>query len=102
MKTTEQKASYTPGAWRWSTIGLHEPERNTLLAGECEVARVEFRSLKGCDEANARLIAAAPDLLEACERAIERLNAANRARTEKQGHFRNGDIEAAIAKAKGQ
>ena len=57
-------SKHTPGPWeRW---GRASPSQ-VISAGDCFVAQ----TLGGNDEANARLIAAAPDLLEALREAAD-------------------------------
>lgn len=100
--TAEQAGKHTPGPWRSS---WYEENSRThigswgLTAGS-DSRRVVFRRCKQGDAtalANARLIAAAPDLLAACKAALPRLNAR---RFDTAAH---DDIvtqlEAAIAKA---
>src|SRR6185295_13204498 len=74
---SEQK--HTPGKWR--ILQQREPSDGTnhlaIAAGDapavavCRISDVRFANAE--DEANARLIAAAPDLLAACKAAIEHL-----------------------------
>lgn len=95
------KAKHTPGPWRWSepsnwhglaalvTSDKHEP-----------IAQVHMRGWpKRTAIANARLIAAATDLLEACEAAL-----ADGPHNASHGlSFQVVDaLRAAIAKAKGE
>lgn len=72
------KASHTPGPWAYSTshegwsyaINIHQAEDATYTPDWSDVA---FKTCQGerreIQEANARLIAAAPELLEALEEA---------------------------------
>ena len=83
---------HTPGPW--------------LINRETEENLINIEPGIGCafglgktPEANARLIAAAPELLNACLRAVERLRLANNGHKPRQGFLRVGDIEDAIAKA---
>lgn len=57
--------AYTPGPWH-----VHAKEPNVIMASHCMIA--ECGDTTPEDRANARLIAAAPDLLEAL-RALHRL-----------------------------
>jgi hypothetical protein len=71
--------SHTPGPWR-ATQCLADPGTWTIrnTAENRAIARVRARDAEGLDidtEANARLIAAAPDLLAACKEAERILHA---------------------------
>lgn len=60
-------AQHTPGPWRFST----HPHDGNYMRIHCSSDPHEGDNLRGyCGEANARLIAAAPELLEALERLI--------------------------------
>jgi len=61
--------SHTPGPWNWDdTVWDYDPAEQApwLVAGADQAAVVLGGEIK-CNEANARLIAAAPDLLAAAE-----------------------------------
>ena len=92
--TTENK--HTPGPWSWNVRGFVGPastEDDQSFGMICdEVAECTYSN--GCKEANARLIAAAPDLLEALEMALVWLDY--------EGKYDVQGIRAAIAKARGQ
>lgn len=84
-------------------------KRWKILAGKDR--SIQIASLKGWDdedEANARLIAAAPDLLAACEEALVRVEAAVAIRVKLTGIRGGGayktvqSLRAAIAKARGK
>lgn len=61
MSTTEQKATHTPGPWRW----MDYPDgRKLLLSRDRAVIHCPDAPMT-CDLADARLIVAAPDLLAA-------------------------------------
>jgi hypothetical protein len=70
------ETKHTPGPWHYQfngfaiTIG-DESTRHNYLEHDYTVAKIGGNSMQ--DEANARLIAAAPDLLEACEEALGQL-----------------------------
>lgn len=87
---------HTPGPWLiYNSINLTEMLIAKLGPGnlKTDIAIVEGRE-------NARLIAAAPELLEACEHAIERLRKLDEYRkTDSSASI--GLIERAIAKATG-
>jgi len=82
--TTKTKAQHTPGPWEIrpfeGVYGVFSKEDN-----EVPVATTDYGGdmLEGADcqltqEANARLIAAAPELLEACKTALSKLNELDR------------------------
>lgn len=56
---------HTPGPWRI--------ENDTICSTDGDIAKMHFQSCRGrnTEKANARLIAAAPDLLRACSQLIE-------------------------------
>lgn len=73
MSETKEQAKHTPGPWILDEYG---PEftmrtvRGKSLGGGTEVAIITTGSYSDeVEEANARLIAAAPELLEACKQA---------------------------------
>lgn len=98
------KAKHTPGPWIYTNWGKDGDEANIRAKdGEntLHIGVVSFRNV----DANARLIAAAPELLEALESILKTLNAV----TEHTPY--NGIVEttdsyknaiSAIAKAKGE
>ncbi|RVT95220.1 hypothetical protein EOD42_16680 [Rhodovarius crocodyli] len=64
---TEQKAAHTPGPWRiWQQVdpAIEQPSAHVALVNTTFVVG---SGPLGAPEADARLIAAAPALLEACE-----------------------------------
>lgn len=80
--TTKTKGTHTPGPWKYERITIGHPDnwRNPivtapgnyiarLFCAESTVAGMTADGLTTLDEAeaNAALIAAAPDLLEACQ-----------------------------------
>ena len=68
MNTTNKQTEHTPGPWQVET------ERGILditAAGAGNIAMVSRSQLAGDSDANARLIAAAPSLLEACAALLE-------------------------------
>lgn len=89
---------FTPGPWFHGPFGQSTDHFQVGL----EISRLdgmvtgcrgdEYMSVSGlCKEADARLIAAAPDLLEACQKALYAL----------KGREHDGFLRAAIAKARG-
>lgn len=57
-------SKHTPGPWRFTS----RPHDGNYMRIHCSSDPNEGDNLRGyCGEANARLIAAAPDLLEACK-----------------------------------
>ncbi len=81
MKTTE----HTPGPWEYVPTHNHDSPHDIEIQGDrrkhkggadsvCWLATVKGNATSGdIPEANARLIAAAPDLLAACEELCHRL-----------------------------
>lgn len=63
-------AQHTPGPWIWQ----HWPDGVDAVAQASTlgtIATIQSGAFADEDQANARLIAAAPDLLEACKKLIE-------------------------------
>jgi hypothetical protein len=99
-------AKYTPGPWSFQASPAHgyrirtSDSTSSLKFGSGDVGVVFFagngRSPDQC-KADARLIAAVPDLLEACEEALGALNGAEYALPA----YVVGALERAIAKATG-
>jgi len=92
--TTENK--HTPGPW-YAESG-HEQRNGQLYwqvtDGNDAIMQNQFCWCQGSQEANARLIAAAPDLLKALEIALVWLDY--------EGKYDVQGIRSAIAKARGQ
>lgn len=98
-------AAFTPGPWVADSAPQHAAAYWYILAGSDVdgtpiVATVRLDTTDGPPrseaEANARLIAAAPDLLQACEDALRVFV------SEGHGHYREAEtLRAAIAKATG-
>jgi hypothetical protein len=104
-------AEHTPGPWR--TYGPDSQDANWIIAYDgqeiyvSEIAKIPATWNHILDErkaANARLIAAAPDLLAACEAALEPLMTYHPRIPEldRQVKDARGKLLAAIAKAKGE
>jgi len=93
------ESKYTPGPWTAEAkdLGGEVPSWRVYNMPEGQqVASVHRWNGEG-DEANAHLIAAAPDLLEACKEALVRLECHNH-----PDGRRLDNLRAAIAKAEGQ
>lgn len=91
----QTKALHTPGPW--TTYG-HPADGITIRARGCAVADVIPQ--RGADEANARLIAAAPDLLEALEDAARWIDTLPD--DLRLGSIMPDKLRAALAKATGE
>jgi hypothetical protein len=93
------EAKHTPGPWR---VGKGGPNGCPTVGTEkgLMVAMVSHGNSHPT-QANARLIAAAPDLLEALEWALDAWDTHNRTGDPMQGDWES-DAIAAIAKAKGE
>lgn len=92
-------SGHTPGPWRWKDAGECDSYRGLLINKRIVAANsvspgIVFGGLGAESEANARLIAAAPELLEACKAFVEG----------DESRFMPGyhDALAAIAKAEGR
>ena len=62
--TKEKRATFTPGPWQLSCIDGVE---DSLMVGGGDDGSDIVTDIRDRDEANARLIAAAPDLLAQCK-----------------------------------
>jgi len=93
--------SYTKGPWKNEGMGditgmENDPENGCV--GVVDVCHVYLRTVPGRHEANAALIAAAPDLLEALEIAMGHIDMASL----EVSHCKDAElIRAAIKKARG-
>jgi len=89
-------SEHTPGPWSWQKAaepnGIHH---NALIHPNTEVILYEKPTHQSCARANARLIAAAPDLLAACESALIALKTGS----PKWKDTAIADLDRAIAKA---
>lgn len=65
MNDTKEKHAHTPGPWEKATIGIGTNSKQVVWLGEKTGRRIQVIGT-GRDHANARLIAAAPDLLAQC------------------------------------
>lgn len=90
--------NHSPGPWRYKP---HSVDSNYMLIF-CSNDPHEGDNLRGyCGEANARLIAAAPDLLEALKLVVEQFTKGSAPSTVKDSEARI-KAHAAIAKAIGE
>lgn len=74
MKTNQ----HTPGPWKFNGPGIYAPNFRGVASHHYDVAYA-LHVMDDEGEANARLIAAAPSLLEACKSALERIDGMNEA-----------------------
>jgi len=66
MEAKKEKRAHTPGPWEKATIGIGTNSKQVVWLGENTGKQVQVIGT-GRDHANARLIAAAPELLEQCK-----------------------------------
>lgn len=88
---------HTPGPWFWAEYGFRPAEGPTcfrIIGSDLEEMLAFTSDYSALDQANARLIAAAPDLLQACEGLLVAISNGDKPRCD--------DVIAAIAKARGQ
>ena len=95
-------SEHTPGPWHYEVRPGHSAGLRYVVTNDTidRIAVISERGGAEWPEANARLIAAAPALLEALEDARAQLEEYERERTGEQ--FNNTRINAAIAAAKGE
>ncbi|HZR03870.1 MAG TPA: hypothetical protein VFA81_11925 [Burkholderiales bacterium] len=104
VASTERNALYTSGPWQFE-IFVSKPDGGgppiwrvfSDNDSSYEATLCELWSGEHDNEANARLIAAAPDLLAACEEFVRKVNAGEARSTRS---YRQ--MKAAIAKARGK
>lgn len=113
MNTQTKQAKHTPGPWRYCMFADHLPDY-VIKTGNRRLAKVNMFAANPENsynrdvaegEANARLIAAAPELLSACERMMVGLLKQSTPTCEwYEGIEYDGAEEArsAIAKARGE
>ena len=94
----DQKTKHTPGPWVWNGKDMPfadvEDARGNVIAGTHECDRHDAHQARAEERANARLIAAAPELLDALRLVLAH-----------DGALTGADwtaIRAAIAKAEGE
>lgn len=96
----ENAIKHTPGPWH---IGVRQPNSDKFIYGQdgSEVANCDMlTNFHDVNLANARLIAAAPDMLEALEKAASILE--DEYQTTDCRHPSKTGLYAVIAKAKGE
>jgi len=76
LSTSHATAQHTPGPWHVATYGEGSASFYAVKRGPATICRVVEVDpmLDRTGDANARLIAAAPDLLAACKEALALLN----------------------------
>ena len=92
----ESKAKYTPGPWSLSA-NYHQTQK--VVSDSCEIVKLPPTEV---GKANARLIAAAPEMLEALEECYKYWVPAPENYNEHSYFPSIGRIREAIAKAKGE
>lgn len=99
------KSKHTPGPWKTAEFGIENHERITITSGQKTICNTgdESRLLISLEEAraNAHLIAAAPEMLEAAEALLERLNHLSSNAAKHVFHKQFDDLANVIAKARG-
>lgn len=103
MAGQESRAAYTPAPWNAVTVGLVEgrPLTQVMASGRWIADAVYTTDDVSEAEANARLIAAAPDLLAALESAIDQIEGVGVEDWAGAEGLDFSDARAAIAKARG-
>lgn len=97
-------STHTPGPWVTDDVYQDDIARyvmSDLLPFPHTIARLELGQDRAEQEANARLIAAAPDLLEACKLIVSALDAVRPASAVRNEWLQINVARAAIAKATG-
>jgi hypothetical protein len=101
------ETKHTPGPWEVIEVNLHDgPCKHALYVNGTgdyqfdEIAAVMMDYADNSPEANARLIAAAPDLLSACEKMRDVLNTSAYDLSQEEYNAATGAANTAIAKAK--
>ena len=102
-------SQHTPGPWEMKRLGSRlfvegwpdngKAKERAEMALCCEIQGMQDDCLRPVEFHNARLIAAAPELLEACKAAIAALD--EHCLTYDEQDAINGQLRAAIAKAQG-
>jgi len=101
IRTDGNAGAHTPGPWEWDAgiIPPDGPERYADIYADDEIIIASFNDQIPEGRANARLIAAAPDLLKAAKRALVTLKA--QGESIRPGNVL-GALEAAIKSATGE
>jgi hypothetical protein len=63
---SEKQVTFTPGPWENASVGIGSSATQVVWLGENTDKRIQVIGT-GKDQANARLIASAPDMLEMCK-----------------------------------
>ena len=63
---SEKQVTFTPGSWENASVGIESSATQVVWLGENTNKRIQVIGT-GKDKANARLIAAAPELFEQCK-----------------------------------
>lgn len=92
------KVKHTPGPWEMINLNVYHNYPTGQKVADCYVKKPFGVYDAGECEANARLIAAAPDLLEACKSALELIQVC----TVYKDMSTAKELMAAIAKAEGE
>lgn len=98
--------THTPGAWKFSALGWEVTDEHGIRVARVEFILIDNELAVKEMSANGSLLASAPELLAACEEALNMLGAARDHCTGERGLIRRIDeaanaAYAAIAKAKG-
>lgn len=101
ISASEQGAGHTPGPWVANFSMVSGNVRNAIFAGEhgnqiLATARDPYGGKNSVAEANARLIAAAPDLFEACREFVRKVDVGEARSTRSYAQ-----MKAALSKATG-
>ena len=105
VQKTKEKTAHTPGPWTSAWVGTRPHGVAVVWLGENTDKRIEIIGTSK-DEANARLIAAAPCMLKALKVVLPVLEGLAKERHVMVGEARRGEhrdkLHAAIAKAEGE
>ena len=97
----EQKAAHTPAPWHFKKLAMHDGGHVVMFTAQNGQRTHRLDCAGEFKEADARLIAAAPELLEALIAITNQLERVGDDRPHKDGQFIE-DARAAIAKATGE
>ena len=94
---------HTKGPWEIIEKKVYRPWKSEIeIRGQDNIFIADIGIGYVEAKANARLIAAAPDLLEACEFAYQNLSPKGNIRKDYDGHLAIATLTRAIQKAKGE